>query len=197
MRKFPILATIFALLAIGTMISLGFWQLERKGEKEALLERYGNASSLAAISYPTTVDPDNVPLFRRSSLHCSEVIGWSSGAGINARGESGLAHIAQCKTKAGINAEISVGWSKSPESPIWSGGLVRGIITEGRVQPIKLVAQEEIAGLEILQAPDPANIPNNHFLYAIQWFIFAFFAALIAGLAIRVKMTASNKRPKK
>lgn len=192
MRKFPIFASLIAITAIGIMIKLGFWQLDRKQEKKVLLTRYGGASQLAPIIYPNIVDSDNLPLYRRSSVHCLEVISWSSVSGKSALGESGIAHIAQCKTAdtSGPNdisshAEIAVGWSKSPKNPNWKGGLVDGIISQGRAEPIKLTVQEKVDMLEVLIAPDPANIPNNHFVYAIQWFLFAFFAAIIYIFAAR------------
>ncbi len=190
MRNIPIIATIIALLAIGTMIRLGFWQLDRLDEKQAILEKYGNASSLEEITYPTLYDSEDLPYYRRSSVNCFEVISWSSVSGKNVRDESGIAHIAQCKTAGaeGPGAEIAVGWSKSPDNPKWQGGLVNGIISQGRVQPIKLTVQQPVEGLEMLKAPDPANIPNNHFLYAIQWFLFAFFAAIIYIFAARKKI---------
>lgn len=196
-RKIPILATIIALFAVGTMIRLGFWQLERLEEKEDLLARYGNASSLDPIAYPTAAVSDNLPLYRRSSVNCFEVISWSSVSGKNADDESGIAHIALCKTTDTEGriidkhrAEVAVGWSKSPNAPNWSGGILDGIISGGRTQNIKLTVQEPVEGLEVLAKPDPANIPNPHFLYALQWFLFAFFAALIYGFAARKKMAS-------
>ncbi len=192
MRNIPIIATIIALLAIGTMIRLGFWQLDRLAEKQTLLEKYGNASSLAEIAYPTPYAGDDLPYYRRSSINCFKVISWLSVSGKNDLDESGIAHIAQCKTAGaeGSIAEIAVGWSKSPDNPKWQGGLVSGILSQGRMQPIKLTVQQPIEGLGMLKAPDPAHIPNNHFLYAIQWFLFAFFAAIIYIFAARKKMTA-------
>lgn len=190
MRNIPIFATIVALSAIIIMVRLGFWQLERETEKEDLYQRYSNASSLPEISYPTIADPSNLQLFRRSSLNCYEVVSWSSISGKNSEDESGIAHVAQCKTAGaeGPGAEVAVGWSKSPETPKWNGGIVSGIITEGRIQPFKLVVQQPIKGLSILRAPDPLNIPNPHFLYAIQWFLFSFFAAIIYIFAARKRM---------
>ena len=38
MPRFPVISTIIVALAVATMIGLGIWQLQRKGEKEALLE---------------------------------------------------------------------------------------------------------------------------------------------------------------
>ena len=43
-RKLPIIPTILVALAVATMIGLGFWQLERRQEKEALLASYAAAA---------------------------------------------------------------------------------------------------------------------------------------------------------
>jgi surfeit locus 1 family protein len=48
-----------------------------------------------------------------------------------------------------------------------------------------LIAAPAQAGLEPLAAPDPANVPNNHLSYAVQWFFFAATALLIYALALR------------
>jgi len=34
-------------------------------------------------------------------------------------------------------------------------------------------------------SPDPRDIPNNHWSYAIQWFAFAATALIIYALALR------------
>jgi surfeit locus 1 family protein len=47
------------------------------------------------------------------------------------------------------------------------------------------VAAPPLAGLEANAIPDPAEIPNNHFAYAVQWFVFAATALVIYGLALR------------
>ena len=73
----------------------------------------------------------------------------------------------------------------APNGPDWQGGEVNGIVAPDSVQLIKLVATDEVAGLQRLAAPSPAQIPNNHLLYAIQWFIFACAAAIIYVLALR------------
>ena len=41
------------------------------------------------------------------------------------------------------------------------------------------------AGLEQLAAPDPNDLPNNHLMYAGQWFFFALTALVIYVLALR------------
>lgn len=188
-QNWMIFSAIVAAAAILTMIALGMWQLQRKGEKEALLARYANASGRAAVAYPLVPVANALPLFRRSRVQCIKVIGWRSISGTSATGEAGFAHLASCQTGGaeGPGAVVAIGWSQRPDIPHWPGGLVTGIIAPHKPQLIKLVATEPIAGLETLARPSPASIPNNHLLYAIQWFIFAAAATVIFIMAMRQK----------
>jgi surfeit locus 1 family protein len=187
MKRWPLIPTILVTLAVATMIGLGVWQLQRKGEKEALLARYESAAGLPAAAWPAVPDPDNLPLFRKSSVMCIKVVGWQSVSGTNASGNAGFAHVASCQTGGaeGPGANVAIGWSPRPENPAWQGGPVSGIIAPDNQQLIKLVSSDRVLGLEQLAAPSPEQIPNNHLLYAIQWFIFASAAAIIYVLAVR------------
>jgi cytochrome oxidase assembly protein ShyY1 len=55
-RKFPVLATLVALGAIVIMLTLGFWQLDRKLEKEGRLERIAFAQQQASIGISDVLD---------------------------------------------------------------------------------------------------------------------------------------------
>ena len=59
--------------------------------------------------------------------------------------------------------------------------------TKGALTPYqrRLVAATPGPGLMASAPPSPDTIPNNHFSYAIQWFLFAGIASLIYGLALR------------
>ncbi len=189
MKRLPIFATIIAVTAILTMIGLGIWQLQRKEEKEALLARYDDAQSLSAVPYPKTSTPSAaLPLFHQSSALCAKVLGWRNISGANEKGDAGYAHLATCRASGGGEIIVAAGWSKRPENPSWTGGEVEGIIAPHKPEAIKLVATTKIQDLELLAKPSPANIPNNHLLYAIQWFIFAFAAGVIYVLAVRSRM---------
>lgn len=187
MKRWPILPTILVALAIATMTGLGVWQLQRKSEKDALLVRYEAATGLPKVTWPSVPDPDALPLFRRSALMCVRAIKIEAVSGVNTAGDAGFAHVASCQTGGaeGPGARVAIGWSERPQSPKWAGGAVRGIIAPDGRQLIKLVSTDPIAGLQQLAAPSPAQIPNNHLLYAIQWFIFAFAALVIYILAVR------------
>jgi len=186
----PIIPTMIVIIAVAIMIGLGVWQLQRKAEKEALLARYNAADGLPAVTWPDVPDPKALPLFRRSTLMCGKVLKIESVSGSNRAGDAGFAHVASCQTGGaeGVNAKVAIGWSERPQSPSWSGGLVRGIIAPDGMQLIKLVSTDPADGLQQLALPSPAQIPNNHFLYAIQWFIFAAAAAIIYILAVRKRL---------
>lgn len=190
MKRWPIIPTMIVIIAVAIMIGLGVWQLQRKAEKEALLARYNAADGLPAIAWPIVPDPKALPLFRRSTVMCGKVIKIESVSGSNRNGDAGFAHVASCQTDGaeGYSAKVAIGWSERPQSPSWSGGLVRGIIAPDGVQLIKLVSTDSADGLQQLALPSPAQIPNNHFLYAIQWFIFAAAASIIYILAVRKRL---------
>lgn len=193
MSRWPVIPTILVALAIATMIGLGVWQLQRKGEKDALLVRYEAAAGLPEVVWPTVPDPDALPLFRRSAVMCVRAIKIEAVSGVNTAGEAGFAHVASCQTGGaeGPGARVAIGWSERPQSPKWTGGPVRGTIAPDGRQLIKLVSTDPVAGLQQLAPPSPEQIPNNHLLYAIQWFIFAFAALIIYVLAVRKRQITS------
>jgi surfeit locus 1 family protein len=185
--RWPLIPTIVVALAVATMLALGVWQLQRKAEKEAVLAQYAAAANQPAIAWPTVPLPDELPLFRKSSLMCVKVQSWESVSGKNAAGKAGFAHVAHCQTGGaeGPGAKVALGWTARPESPTWSGGAVSGVIAPDNVSLIRLVARDAPEGLEQLAPPSTESIPNNHLLYAIQWFFFAAAAAVIYILALR------------
>lgn len=190
MAKMPLLPTIVVGLAVAVMIGLGVWQLARAQEKEALLARYGAAENLPPITWPA-VPPDTakLPLFRKAAVMCLEPVAAKLLAGRNLQGQSGYSHLVDCRTGAeGPGARIDIGWSQDPRAGApWKGGRVSGVIAPDTEQRIKLVSATGLAGLEASAPPSPADIPNNHRSYAVQWFLFAVAAAVIYVLALRAR----------
>jgi surfeit locus 1 family protein len=79
---------------------------------------------------------------------------------------------------------------------IWPGGGIAGCragAQGGRVRarPRRraldwhIVAEPPLGGLEPNARPNPREIANNHWSYAIQWFAFAATALIIYLLALR------------
>lgn len=191
--KWPVIPTILVSAAVATMIGLGIWQLQRKEQKEQLLARYEAAANLPPVTWPSVPDKDVLPLFRKSTLMCIKVLRIETVSGSNREGKAGFAHLASCSTGGaeGPGAKVAIGWSERPQSPKWAGGAVNGIIAPDNQQLIKLVVTDQVEGLQQLSLPSPQQIPNNHLLYAIQWFIFAAAAAIIYILALRKRMQSA------
>ena len=181
-RELPIIATIIVLAAVGTMIALGFWQLDRLKQKEAQLAIYSAAQNDSSeVAYPRDDSALETALYRRSSFDCTQVTHIRSVSGSSANGGSGWAHKAECILPDGGTGEVALGWSRNPAAPEYTGGKVTGIIAPGG----RIVADPPLAGLQPLAKPDPADIPNNHLAYAGQWFFFALTALVIFFLAVR------------
>jgi len=182
MARLPIVPTVIVVAAVLTMIGLGFWQLGRADEKEALLARYASAGDMTeAAEFPRSEEAAEPILYRRSAVTCERVLESRATAGTSAQGARGWAQISRCALAGGGETDVAIGWTRAPGGPQWTGGEVSGIIAPGP----RLVADPPRAGLIPLAPPDPADLPNNHLAYAGQWFFFALTALVIYGLAIR------------
>jgi surfeit locus 1 family protein len=192
MKRIPVLPTLIVLIAVGYMIHLGFWQLDRLQQKDALMARYADAiANPAAVSYPGASNAAvQAALYRRSGVECRTITGnWESVSGRNAQGEAGFVHLIRCGLEEGTSATVQVGWSRDPKPPVWEGGKVAGFVAPFR-KGARLVADPPLAGLMANARPDPENIPNNHLAYAVQWFLFAGVALVIYALALRKRWQA-------
>jgi surfeit locus 1 family protein len=186
-RNWPLVPTVVVAAAVATMIGLGIWQLERRQEKLALLERLTAAQHLPPIAWPTAPSAAPPPLYRAATGHCLAVTGFRTAAGQNREGESGFLVIADCRQGSeGPGMAVELGWSKNPNAGReYRGGLVSGVIAPDSVSRMRLVAAEPGPGLMASAPPSPQSIPNNHLSYAIQWFLFAGIAGVIYVLALK------------
>lgn len=191
-KRLPLLPTLIVAAAVATMVGLGIWQLQRKAEKEALLARYEAQSRLPPIAWPRLISKPEDHYFRPATGFCLEVTGWRATAGRNAEGESGWSYIASCRTGAeGPGVQVDMGWANQPAAqPSWSGGPVSGVIVPDREHRLRLIAADPAPGLQPSAPPTRASIPNNHLLYALQWFFFAAAAAIIYALVLRRRWQA-------
>ena len=202
MKRFPLLATILVGLAVAAMIALGFWQLQRRTEKEALLARYAANRTLPPIAFPR-IPVDDSLLFRRAGAFCLEPVSWTVEGGRTAKGGVGWRQIAQCRTGAegpGFAVQVGVG-STADAKPNWRGGEVSGYITHAPdhraliaalfskvPKTLMIVADKPAPGLGANPAADLSAVPNNHLAYAVQWFLFAAVAGVIYGIALRRRL---------
>jgi surfeit locus 1 family protein len=189
MRRIPILPTLVVLAAVAVMVALGVWQLSRMTEKEALLARYAAAETMSSdVEWPRDPAGFEAVLFRHTRISCVNTGPDRPMAGRNAAGESGWAHVFACDLGDGRKVDVVAGWSKAPSSLTWAGGEVGGVIARGG----RLVADQPLPGLEASARPDPREVPNNHWSYAAQWFLFALTALVIYALALRKRLAAKE-----
>jgi surfeit locus 1 family protein len=185
LRRLPVVPTVVVLIAVAIMIRLGFWQLDRLHQKEALLARYAAASAMSSeVPFPRDAAEAAHALYRHATVDCRSVSKIESVAGRSADNESGISHVAVCNLADGKPARVVLGWSRDPALTQWRGGIVSGVIAPGP----RVVASPSLAGLQSNAYPNPKDIPNNHLSYAVQWFLFAGVALIIYVLAVRKRL---------
>ena len=198
LKRLPILPTMLVLIAVAIMVRLGFWQMDRADEKASLLARYAaiqqDQPAAAWDGHPKSGDE---MLFRRVQVDCASAALDNPVAGHNVTGETGWSQIASCTTRKGFALTLVLGWSKVPQPFVaaqfgWRGGQVTGTVARDRGDSVRLIADPPLAGLLASERPDPANLPNNHWSYAVQWFLFAAVALVIYSLALRKRLAAKD-----
>ncbi|HZU65050.1 MAG TPA: SURF1 family protein [Novosphingobium sp.] len=186
-RRVPVIPTLVVLLAVALMLRLGVWQLDRLREKEAMIARYQAALALPALDWAEGVPLGAAPAYRRVRLACQHFGQPRMVGGRNGRGVAGWALWADCTAPSG-SITVVAGWSARPETAALPGAAgVSGIVLVGKGGEMRLVADPPLAGLAANARPDPHDLPNNHFSYAMQWFAFAATALVIYGLALRAR----------
>jgi surfeit locus 1 family protein len=181
-RRIPVLSTLVVAAAVAAMIALGVWQLRRAEWKADLISRYQAAQAMSStVPWPRTGAERERSLFRWSGFACERVLGIRTTAATSAEGAKGVAQVARCAIDGGGEAEVALGWSNPTEIVRWQGGEVAGVIAPNGV----LQAAQAMPGLEPLAPPNPSDLPNNHLMYAGQWFFFALTALVIYALALR------------
>lgn len=195
MRRFPIIATIVVAAAVATMIALGFWQIRRAAWKEGLLADYAAAQAMPAVDLDPLLDGRThlPPLsFRRAIVTCrADNEAPQIRAGRSAADVPGQVYVVRCRPGApGLAGRLTVnaGWADRPDAVrrLSLAGIVAGRLgVVGEEGPVSLTAATAAPPLAASQPTSIENIPNNHRIYAVQWFFFAAAAALIYLLALR------------
>lgn len=193
LKRLPLIPTLVVLAAVALMVRLGLWQVERMHQKDALLASYASNPQRPVIPFAQAAG-DERALFRRAVLDCANPVSES----VEGAGQAGSRFIVRCAD----GALVQLGTSRDPAvRPQWDGGRVTGLVTTAPdhrswMQTMRdksparamLVADPPLAGLAPNARPDPDSIPNNHWSYSIQWFLFALTALVIYGLALRKRL---------
>jgi len=145
------------------MIGLGLWQLQRAEWKERLI-----------------ADLEAAGPQRKASISCTLSGKPEVRAGRSEGGESGYRYLMRCAS----GERVDLGWSKRPDllPQVQLTGTLAGTYTNA-AEPI-LILSEPLPPLQKSAIPSPADLPNNHMLYAVEWFFFALAAVVIYLLAL-------------
>ncbi|MEN7535774.1 SURF1 family protein [Aurantiacibacter flavus] len=182
-RRWPIVPTLVVLLAAAIMVKLGFWQLDRLGQKEAMIAEFSRNAQSSSVAELSSLDGADDLVYRRVRFSCATPSGWTAVAGRSADNAAGYVHRYVCR--AGEPALLAdIGWSRGPREPTFAGGEISGVLVR-LGEDYKVVASDGLAGLQPIARPDPNDMPNNHLAYAVQWFFFALTALVIYVLALR------------
>jgi len=195
MKRLPLIPTIVVAAAVLTMTALGLWQLRRAEWKERLLAQYAAAASMPAVDLDPLLERSGPlpPLaFRRALVTChADNVRPEVRAGRSAGDSVGQAYLIPCRPGAtGLagRLRINAGWANRPDAArrLSVSGIVAGRL--GAVEadgPIVLTAATAVPPLAPSAPASIESIPNNHLVYAWQWFFFAAAAAIIYVLALR------------
>lgn len=204
MRRLPVIPTIIVAAAVAVMIGLGIWQLQRAAWKQQVLTDLRAAADLPPIDLDRVLAEGSSPplAFRRATVTCR------AGdqrpmrrAGRNRQGMSGYSFFLQCRPgEQGLagRLQINAGWSQAlnDQLTVVPAGPISGRIgsVEGG-QPVILTADPALGTFAPSAPPSIENIPNNHLMYAGQWFFFALTALVIYGLALRRRGAVAPPAP--
>jgi surfeit locus 1 family protein len=201
MKRLPLIPTIVVAGAVAVMIGLGIWQLRRAAWKDRLLVAYAAASHMPPVDLDPLLDrgPDLSRFsFRRALVTCRvREASPEIRAGRNARDAVGQVYIVPCRPGADGPAgriRVNVGWSpdiRRETRPSLDGIVAGRLSVVAEDGPIMLVAATPAPGLVASQPASIESVPNNHLIYAGQWFFFAAAAVLIYLLALRRRRAPS------
>ena len=191
MKRFPWVATLVVLAAVGLMVRLGFWQLDRLHQKEAMIARYRAAQASPSLDWSTGVPLGADAQYRRVRLPCTKFLNPHLAGGRNAHKQSGWVQWADCVSPSG-SMTVVAGWTNSlglhSLAPVAVTGVVVGGDRADSRSFARIIADPPLAGLAANDRPDPHDLPNNHFSYAVQWFLFAATALVIYAIALRKRL---------
>lgn len=197
MKRWPLIPTLVVAGAVLTMIALGIWQLRRATWKDGLLAEYAAALNMPAVDLDPLIDGPTAPLpplsFRRALVTCNARDAEPDiHAGRRADGDRvGQVYVIRCRPGAeGLAGRIRInaGWAERPDAArrLSLSGLVAGRLSVvGGEGPITLTAATPAPPLAASAPATILSVPNNHRMYAFQWFFFAAAAAIIYMLALR------------
>lgn len=188
-----IVPTVMTLAMLAVLLRLGLWQLERLAWKEKILENL--TAPVVQLAVPVVLSP-NMEL-RRVLVFCGagfQQIKLPDHSAYTAK----FHYFTKCPGKNGVafvidhaDAEQAILADTVPKRQFT--GTVRAWQPErwfDKVAGVQAITQHSFGPeptvspyfIKVGPPPDPENISNNHFAYALQWFGFAAVLSVVYGI---------------
>lgn len=201
-RRFPLLATLLTLAIVPVLIAFGIWQLDRRTWKAGLKDQLAAAPGLPPVSsaeFAAAMHSGRSLQYRRASIECRPgmVKPYDLKGGESARGQTGFLVLVDCGNPElrhgnGPGVVVVAGWNQRPDvtSPVVVDAIFDGLVIDrpygadtSRPQ-FMVIPHTAAAPLAPSLMPAPADLPDNHLSYALQWFSFAAILIVIYGIWI-------------
>ncbi len=200
---------------IPLLLGLGLWQLHRREWKHDLIARLAAAKTLPPVTahdYTLAMIGAADLQYRRAEVDCrpgrvvpydirggeSAAGGGDGATGSGGGGEGGFLVVVDCHgaAKAGERRPdlvVVAGWTPRPDATraldldtTFTGTLIEHPYGSEPNRPrFMLIPTTAAPGLLPSRLPDPADLPDNHLNYALQWFAFAATLAVIYFVYLR------------
>lgn len=168
------------ILALPILLGLGVWQLQRAAWKADVLARLETNSGAPTLDLGDGAIPGDAE-FRQVRITLSCAGGTPDRrAGRNTSGASGYSHLLPC-TAAGERVWRNLGWTARADPIRVAGGTfeAEGRLVRDRDGDWVLFETATRPPLVPSAAPTVDTIPDNHLMYAVQWFGFALILVLV------------------
>ena len=198
----PLIPTLMTLVMVLAMIGLGFWQLQRREWKHALIAHLEAAKSLPPVSGHEFFEAMAGTLsvqYRRAVVACrpGRVVPYDLRGGESATQQPGFLVLVACKDPPlshgkGPDLVVVAGWTARPEAPSplvvdteFDGTVIERPYGKARDRPMfMLIPRTAVAPLRPSRVPVPDDLPDSHLSYAVQWFGFAATLAVIYAIFV-------------
>lgn len=183
---------------VPVLIALGFWQLERREWKHAMIAELQRAPALPAVApreFFAGIVGEKSLQFRRATVDCrpGRVTPYDLKGGTSANGEGGYLVLVSCGARPRPEIVVVAGWTLRPDavkSLIVDRSFTGTVIerpygdTIGRPH-FMLIPQDSVPPLMPSRIPTVGDMSDNHLSYALQWFAFAATLVIIYFIYLR------------